>query len=135
MINKDELRKGVLRAVQASAQLKAKEEKREVTEQDVLQVLTKEQKGYNQALKLCEENNTTDSDFYKKTKDSFHIIEEFLPKQMSEEEAQKEIERLLDGVDLSNRGFVMKTVMSELKGKMDGGKLNKLVGEFIASRK
>lgn len=29
----------------------------------------------------------------------------------------------------------MKTVMSELKGKMDGGKLNKLVGEFIASRK
>lgn len=105
MINKDELRKGVLRAVQASAQLKAKEEKREVTDQDVLQVLTKEQKGYKQTLKLCEENNTTDSDFYKKTKDSFHIIEEFLPKQMSEEEAQKEIERLLDGVDLTNRGF------------------------------
>lgn len=134
MIDKNELRKGVLRAVQSAAQLKAKEEKRDVTNDDVMQALIKEQKGYNQALAMCEENNSTDSDFYRTTKESLAVIEEFLPKQMTEDEAKTEIARLLEGVDLSNRGIVMQTVMGELKGKMDGKKLNALVQDYLKSQ-
>ena len=54
-----------------------------------------------------------------------------MPKQMSEEEAEKiiasEIEKLKASGIILNQGVVMKSVMPVLKGKVDG----RMVGEIV----
>jgi uncharacterized protein YqeY len=54
-------------------------------------------------------------------KEQFTYLEEYLPKLMSEEEVRKYIEtKKNEGLDLTQKGLVMKTLMTELKGRADG---------------
>lgn len=58
------------------------------------------------------------------------IIEEYLPKQLTEEEVKEVIERIVTQVGASSpkdMGKVMGTAMKELKGKADGNVVQQLV--------
>jgi len=60
------------------------------------------------------------------------VLETFLPKQMSEEEIKKVVKAKvieLGITDKTQMGQLMSAVMSELKGKADGGLVKKMVDE------
>ncbi|MEK7535426.1 MAG: GatB/YqeY domain-containing protein [Patescibacteria group bacterium] len=62
------------------------------------------------------------------------VLEEFLPAMMGEEEIKKlvEIKKLELGIiDKADAGKLMKTVMSELKGKADGGLVKQIVESVL----
>lgn len=137
MIAKDEIKKNTLRMVQDKAYLEAKEVANKtkaeivVTDEIVISAISKEIKQLNQTIDILVQGGKTDSELYTKSVKSKEILQEYLPKQLTEDELKVEIEKLLEGVDTSNRGLVMKTVMGALKGKADGKLINKVVSDVL----
>jgi len=55
------------------------------------------------------------------------IVEEYLPKQMTEEEVGNLIDQIISTLDSPNMGGVMKELSPQIKGKFDGKKASQLV--------
>ena len=71
-----------------------------------------------------------------KEKQELKIIEEFLPKQLSDDEVKEIIKKIkdeVDAVDIKDLGKMMGQVMKELKGKADGGKVQQFVKEILTN--
>jgi uncharacterized protein YqeY len=60
------------------------------------------------------------------------IVQEYLPKQMGPEEAEKIIVRIIAESGSKEISKVMPLVMKELKGKLDGKVINEIVKQKIA---
>lgn len=62
------------------------------------------------------------------------ILMEYMPPQMEEAEVRKVITETLEGSGISAKsdmGKAMALIMPKLKGKADGGMINKIVGEML----
>lgn len=61
----------------------------------------------------------------------YDVISEYAPKMLSEEEVKALLlDKFADLIATKNKGEIMKNVMKELKGKADGGVINKVVAEL-----
>ncbi len=60
------------------------------------------------------------------------IVEEFLPKQMSDEELKKAVTELLDSEKPEDMGMAMRLVMGKYKEVADGKKVQALVKEIFS---
>ncbi len=128
----DQLRLGVLRMINSALQNKKIEKGRDavLTDEEALQVLAKEAKKRKESIIAFE--NGGRPELAAGEKNELVIIEEYLPKQMSREDAVKEVERILAGItDKSKFGLVMKEVMKELKGKVDAAIITEIIKEKI----
>ena len=128
----DSFRLGVLRMVNSALQNKKIEKGKDgvLTEEEVLQVLTKEAKKRKESVLAFEAGGRPE--LAENEKKELIIVEAYLPAQMSREEVAKEVERILSGVaDKSKFGLVMKEVMKELKGKADAGMITELIKEKL----
>lgn len=105
---------------------------KEVLESDILDVLKSQIKKYKDSIELYETNNR--SDLALKEKQQMEAIVGYLPAQLNEEDARAMIISLREKLapeDQNNFGKVMGVVMKELKGKVDGGVINKIVKEIV----
>ena len=64
--------------------------------------------------------------------EELEIVEEFLPKQMSDEELKKVVIKLLDSEKPGDMGAAMKLVMGKYKEVADGKKVQALVKEVFS---
>lgn len=128
----DHFRLGVLRMVNSALQNKKIEKGKDgvLTEEDVMQVLSKEAKKRKESVLAFE--NGGRPELAENEKKELAVIEAYLPKQMSREDAAKEVEKILAKIeDKSKFGLVMKEVMKELKGKVDAAIVTELVKEKL----
>lgn len=103
----------------------------ELTDEQVVQVLQKEAKKRRESIEAYRSAGREEQ--AKAEEYELSVIEEYLPKMMSEEEAREAVSKVLAGLaDKSNYGLVMRQVMTELKGKVDGGVIAKLVKEALS---
>ena len=109
------------------AQIDAKEE---MDEKAVEQVLRREAKKRREAIEAYRQGGREES--AQKEEFELKIIEAYLPQQMSEEEIRAKVKEILGGQEL-NFGQAMGMVMKELKGKADGGLVNKIVREVVGN--
>lgn len=103
---------------------------RDLTEIDEISVLKKELKSYKESLASCGDR----TDWKNELEVSIKTIEKYVPSEMSEDEARKIIEAILKDNNISSKketGKAMKAVMAELKGKLDGKVINKIVSSFL----
>jgi uncharacterized protein len=129
MKEKNELRLLVLRSLLSSLNYFKIEAQHELTDEDVQNVLAKEAKKHRESIEMYKKggrNELVDSE-----QKELEILMLYMPKQMSEEEAENiikvEVDRLkIKGGEI-NQGIVMKAVMPVLKGKADG----RMVGEIV----
>ena len=99
-----------------------------ITEDFVNQVILKEKKTMQEMIDTCpatRRNTLTEYDIKMK------IINEFAPKQLTEDELRKEVRHLLATVDIQgdSKGAIMKALMPYLKGKANGKLINKIICE------
>ncbi len=123
---------GLLRMLNSALKNKAIEKGKDatLTEDDEMQVLLREAKKRKESVEAFMTGGR--ADLADKEKAELAIIEEYLPKQMSREEAAALVDKILAGVaDKSNTGLVMKAVMAEMKGKADGKMVSELVKEKL----
>lgn len=125
---------GVLRFLNASLHNKAIEKRgkgqpEELTDDEVIDVLQKEVKKRQDAVALYKQGNRPE--LAEKEEKEITVIQKYLPAQMSREQVETEVTRILSGSNPNNLGEAMKAVMAELKGKADG----KVISEIIKQAK
>lgn len=139
MIDKDEVKKNTLKMVVNKANAQAKDialknkTEIELTDEIMITAINKEFKQVEETIAMIESNGKTDSELYANSVKAREILAEYLPKQLTEEELEVEIRKLLEGIDTSNKGLVMKTVMGELKGKANGKLINTVTMKILNS--
>ncbi|GEN46500.1 GatB/YqeY domain-containing protein [Alkalibacillus haloalkaliphilus] len=128
MRNKEKQKLTVIRAIKSSLQNEAISKNEELSEEDELQVLTREVKQRKDSLQ--EFKDASREDLVKKTEQELALIETYLPKQLSDEELHQIIEETIQEVGATSKqqmGQVMSAVMPKVKGKADGSKVNQFV--------
>ena len=100
-----------------------------ITEELVDRVLLKEKKTVQEMIDTCPADRTETLAEYKQR---MAVIDEFVPKMMTEEETRQAIYHIIATVDIqqTGKGALMKTIMPRLKGKADGKLINKIVTEI-----
>ncbi len=123
---------GVLRMLNSAMKNKAIEKGKDaaLTDEEAMQVIAKEAKKRKESILAFEQGGRPE--LAEGEKKELAMLEAYLPKQMSREEAAAEIGKILAGLaDKSNAGLVMKAVMQEMKGKADGKMVSELVRSYL----
>ena len=100
----------------------------EMKEEDEVKVLQKEAKKRRESIVAYKEAGRDEQLAIEE--DELKLIEGYLPRMMSEEEVKQKVGEILESGEFANFGMVMNKVMSELKGKADGGVVSKAVKEL-----
>ena len=96
----------------------------DLPDEAVFKVLNKEAKKRKEAIEIYEKVGETarvDQEKYE-----LSVIEKYLPALMSEAEAEIEIDKIAGGTDLRG-GRLVGVIMGQLKGKVDGNVISKIV--------
>ncbi len=131
---KDAVRLTVLRGLSAAFvnELVAKKRKpdEELGDDDALAVIAREAKKRKDSIEQFSAAGRTD--LADSEKAELHILEEFLPAQMSREEVEKVVRTKKEELGITDKaelGALMSAIMKDLKGKADG----KVVQEIVQS--
>ncbi|MFS0822651.1 GatB/YqeY domain-containing protein [Bacillus sp. 1P02SD] len=134
MKNKEKDRLSVIRMVKAALQNEGiKLGTSELTEEAELTVLTRELKQRKDSLR--EFSNAGREDLVNKIQNEIEILEVYLPEQLSEEDLVEIVKETVQEVNASSKadmGKVMAAIMPKVKGKADGGLVNKLVQQQLS---
>lgn len=97
----------------------------DIPEELVDHAILKEIKSVKEQIDTCPADRTDLKDEYTFT---LSVMEEYAPKQLSEDEIRAIIiDKFTDVIATGNKGQIMKAVMGELKGKADGKVINQVV--------
>ncbi|MEO1022279.1 MAG: GatB/YqeY domain-containing protein [Bacteroidota bacterium] len=135
---KDQDKLRVLRSLKAKLMEKEIAERKggeaDLSNEQAVEVLMKAAKQRKESIAQFEEGGR--ADLVENEKVELGIIEQYLPKMMSEEEVRaivKEKIAQLGAAGPQDMGKVMGPLMGALKGKADGGLVSKLVKEELAA--
>lgn len=106
---------------------------RELSDEEIIALLVKEVKKRQDAIELYEKGQRPE--LAKKERDEIVLIQNYLPKQMSEDEIKKEAEKLFAAISESDRvnfGKVMSIIMPAFKGKADGRLVSNVIKSLVA---
>ena len=136
MRSKDQIRLQVLRSLKAKLLEKEISERKggvaSLSEEQSLEVLMKAAKQRKESIFQFEQGNR--SDLAEAEKAELKIIEEYLPKMMTEEEIEKIVKEKISALGATgpqDMGKVMGPIMGALKGKADGGLVSKIVKQKL----
>lgn len=128
-------RKQTFRLLLSSIKLADVEKGVEVDDQTVLSIIQKEIKMRKESIEGAEQANR--SDLISQNQAEIEILNELLPKQLSDEELSAIIkETVLElGVTTPNQmGLVMKNVMPKVQGRAPGDKISKILKELLTNK-
>lgn len=129
MKNKDKNTLSVIRMVKASMQNESiKLGKDTLSEDEELTVLSREVKQRKDSLQ--EFKSAGRDDLAEKIESELHILQEYMPEQLSDEELENIVQATIQEVNATSKkdfGKVMSTIMPKVKGKADGSQINKIV--------
>ncbi len=131
----DKLRTDTLRSLRASLlEYEKSGTDKEMSEADEIKLLNSAAKKRKDAITMY--NDAGRSELAEKEEQELAIIQEFLPKQLSDEEITEVIKGIISKVSASgpsDMGKVMGPSMKELSGKADGGKVKTIVQNLLSS--
>lgn len=99
---------------------------------EVIKVITRASKQRKDSIEQFTKGNRMD--LVEVEKAQLAIIEEFLPKLMTEEEISEVVKNKISEfgvIDLTKKGMFMSSVMKELKGKADGSLVKEVVDKLF----
>ena len=132
MKSKDSFRLSVIRMVKGAMQLAKPNPREELTDDDVITVISKQIKMRNDSINEFEAAGR--SDLVEQNKKEIEILNTYMPKQLSEEELTEIIDKVFEEVKPTSQqdmGLIMKNISPLVKGKADMSLVNKLVKERL----
>lgn len=132
MKNKDTIRKNTITLIRAAIKQKEVDERTELSDEDILSIISKQLKERRDSLKEFEKANR--DDLVNNTSMEIDILLEYLPKQLTDEEVESLVSEAIDELkvtSLKDIGIIMKTVMPKVKGRADGNMVNKAVKKLL----
>ena len=137
MKNKDKTRKDALSMLLSALKNKAIDKREDLTEAEEFEVVKKEIKQTKETMELAPADR---EDIKEACEKRLAVYQEFAPEEMSEETVLAEVKAVLaalaiDAPSMKDKGKVMKELMPRVKGRADGGMVNKIVGEVLNGEK
>ena len=133
MKNKDSFTLGVIRMAKGAIQLEAINKKKELTDEEVVSVISKQIKIRNDSI--IEFTKANRNDLVEQNKKEIEVLSKYMPEQLSEEEVNKIIDEAFEKLNPTSKdmGLIMKEVSPKLKGKADMGKVNAIIKSKLAN--
>ncbi|MFA5829789.1 MAG: GatB/YqeY domain-containing protein [Candidatus Gracilibacteria bacterium] len=130
---KEETKVSALRMLKAAIlKFETSGDRKEATDEDVMVLLGREVKQRKDAIEGFKTGNRPEMAAQEEAE--MKILQEYLPAQLSEEDLKKIIAETIQQVGATSKadmGKVMGALMPKVKGKADGGMVNKLVGSML----
>jgi uncharacterized protein YqeY len=128
----DAPRKEALSLLLSALKKKNIDKRADLTEEEENAVVFKEIKEAQEAIDSAPASRT---DIIEENRLKISVYSEFAPQRMGEAEVRAEITKILAQLGIEkpspkDKGSIMKAVMPALKGKADGGLINKIVEEL-----
>ena len=133
MRSQDTLTKDTIRLMRPAIKNAEIEKRNELSEEAVIEVLSKMAKQYRDSITTYTDNGR--EDLAKKEKDELEVLIRYLPAQLSESELKDLISKSIaqtGAIGMQDRGKVMALVMPQVKGRADGSVINSIVGELLS---
>ena len=134
MKEQNKFKLSVLRMLKSALQKEEINKKRELTDDEVLNVIKKEVKVRNASLEEYIEYNRNDlADNLKK---EIEILKSYLPEELSHEELLKIIDEqfnIINPTSMKDMGTVIKAVSSIVGTRADMGEVSKIIKEKISN--
>ncbi len=130
--NKDLL--NVIRMVKGAIQLEEINLKRDLTDDEIVVVISKQIKSRKETL--AELKDDSHMELMEKTKKEIDILNRYMPKQMTDDEINDIISQIFDDIkpsSINDFGKVMGKLSSLVKGKADMTLVNKIVKERLSN--
>ncbi len=133
---KDAFRLSVLRMVKGALQLEKINNKKELTDELLIDVVGKQIKMRNDSIN--EFKKASRDDLVEKNEKEIEILKEYLPEQLSLEEVNKIIDEIFDKVkpsSMKDMGSIMKEVTPQVKGKFDMQEVSSIIKTKLSNLK
>ena len=105
----------------------------EVSDEQILGIVAKEVKTRKDAIAEYEQANR--EDLIEKANEEIKALEEYLPKQLTDEELVTEVKKViekLNATSMKDMGPVMKEVKATIGAQADGKRINEVVKSLLA---
>ena len=131
---KDSIRLATLRGVKGAMKLQSIDHKKEINDELLIDVVSKEIKTRNESIKEFEKGNR--QDLIDKTEAEINILSKYLPEQLSGKEITDIINQVFEEVkptSIKDMGKVMSAVTPKVKGKADMGIVSSIIKNKLNS--
>ncbi len=132
MKEKDTVRKDAVQMVRAAVLQFEKDNKTELEDDGVIEIIAKEIKRYRDVLPDYEKSGR--EDLVAEINRKIEILMPYLPKQLTEQEIKDIVQEVITETGASSMrdmGKVMSVIMPKVKGKCDGRVVNSIIKEYL----
>ncbi|MBR3673435.1 MAG: GatB/YqeY domain-containing protein [Clostridia bacterium] len=133
MKDKNVVKKNTVQMVRAAILQVEKDKQIELNDDQILEVIAKEFKKRNDSLADYEKSGR--EDLINQIKEEMAVLEDYLPKKLSEEELTEKVKEIIAEVgatSMKDMGIVMKTAKEKLGVTADGKMINEIVKKILA---
>lgn len=128
MKNSDKFKVSVLRMLKSAIQAEKINAKNELTDENIIAIIKKQVKQRTDSILEYEKYNRPD--MVATLKQEIKILEEYLPKQLSEEETKEAVKKIMNNypdATIKDMGKIMKEASSSLGSVADMSEVSKLI--------
>ncbi len=132
MREKDLLKRDTIRLIMSAVKQIEVDERREVSDSDVLKIIQKGVKQREDAISFAKDGGR--DDLVEQNQKEIDILKAYLPKQLSNEELEVAVKSIIEKVgatSMKDMGKVMGVASKELSGKADGKRINEAVKRVL----
>ena len=133
MKSKDSVKLGTVRSVISAVKNQEIDLKKELDEEEILILVSREVKKRKEAATLYEKGARPE--LKDKEIQEMEILKTYLPEQVSEEDLRKRIQEVINETGaqgMKDFGKIMKTLVPEFKGKADNAQIKELANEYLS---
>jgi uncharacterized protein YqeY len=126
-------RKNALSMLLSALKAKFIDKRADLTEDEENAIVYKEIKEAQETMESAPQDRV---EIIEECKSKIKVFSEFAPQMMAEDDIKQTIKNVIDQLGITNptikdKGNIMKSLMPLIKGKADGGLVNKLVSELF----
>lgn len=132
MKEKQTIRKNVIQMVRAAILQKEKDEKVELTEEQILAVMAKEVKKRKDSLQDYEKSGR--EELIHNIQEEILVLQEYLQKPLSIEEIEQQVQQMIQDVgatSIKDMGVVMKVAKETIGSRADGKQISQIVKKLL----
>lgn len=133
MKNKDSFKLSVIRMVKGAIQLEKINKKRDLNDEEVIDVISKQIKLRKDSIN--EFAKAGRNDLVENTQKEVEILNEYMPEQLSSEEVNKIIDETfakINPTSSKDMGLIIKEVSPKVKGRTDMGEVSKIIKDKLS---
>ncbi|GAA0086173.1 GatB/YqeY domain-containing protein [Clostridium sp. CTA-7] len=121
----------VLRLVNSEIKAFEVNERKDISDEDVVRIIEKQIKQLKEALQYAIQLN--DNDKIAEGNFAINLLTPYLPAQLSEEEVESMLKDIITNGNygVSDMGKIMKEIMPKVNGKFDRSKINPMVKKIL----